>query len=88
MKISEAIIKLTNQMAAQGDVDIVFHPWEECDIIQLCKDRDLKKPSKKEINKVMSLLEWKHDANIGINWDVIESWIDYVRDGYADNLRI
>lgn len=27
---------------------------------------------------VLSLMDRKHDAEIGINWDVISCWIDYV----------
>jgi hypothetical protein len=88
MKISEAIAKFADLLAAQGDINLVFHPWEESDIIQLCEDRNLKKPSKTEIKKIMFLMEHEHDANVGISWDVIETWIDYVRDGYAYNLEI
>ncbi len=30
--------------------------------------------------EVLELAENKHDANIGINWDVLHEWISYVKD--------
>lgn len=32
-----------------------------------------------ECRKVLWLADQNHDANIGINWDVLEVWIDQLR---------
>ena len=32
-----------------------------------------------ECQEVLRLAEKYHDSGIGINWDVLESWIDHVR---------
>lgn len=32
-----------------------------------------------EAKRVLSLLKSEHDASIGINWDTIQEWIDYVK---------
>jgi hypothetical protein len=48
--------------------DVVIHADEMMDI-QLTED---------EAYQVLNLMERRHDANIGINWDVIGHWVDYV----------
>ena len=32
-----------------------------------------------EARKVLQLIKHKHDANIGVNWDSIEAWIEYFK---------
>ena len=32
-----------------------------------------------ECRQVLELVERKHDANIGVNWDVLDYWIAEVR---------
>jgi hypothetical protein len=32
-----------------------------------------------EAREILHLMKEKHDANIGINWEVIDSWIDFYR---------
>ena len=32
-----------------------------------------------EARQVLQLIKHKHDANIGVNWEVIEAWIDYFK---------
>lgn len=34
-----------------------------------------------QVANVLSLMRHKRDATIGINWDVIRVWIDYVKEG-------
>jgi len=36
------------------------------------------KLTEEECRDVLAYMSRKHDCNIGINWDVIEHWIDYV----------
>lgn len=33
-----------------------------------------------ECRQVLQLAKNKHDATIGINWDTLQTWADYVRD--------
>jgi hypothetical protein len=33
-----------------------------------------------EARQVLNLIKEKHDANIGINWETIDIWIDYCKD--------
>ena len=32
-----------------------------------------------EARQVLQLIKKNHDANIGINWETIEAWIDYFK---------
>jgi hypothetical protein len=32
-----------------------------------------------EARQVLQLIKQNHDANIGINWETIEAWIDYFK---------
>ena len=32
-----------------------------------------------EARQILQLIKRKHDANIGINWETIEAWIDYFK---------
>jgi hypothetical protein len=32
-----------------------------------------------EARQVLQLIKEKHDANIGVNWETIEAWIDYFK---------
>jgi hypothetical protein len=34
--------------------------------------------NKFQVSEVLQMLRRKHDATIGINWDVIKFWIDYI----------
>jgi len=32
-----------------------------------------------EARQVLQLIKKNHDANIGVNWETIEAWIDYFK---------
>ena len=32
-----------------------------------------------EARQILQLIKHKHDANIGVNWEVIDAWIDYFK---------
>ncbi len=32
-----------------------------------------------EARQILQLIKENHDANIGINWETIEEWIDYFK---------
>ena len=52
--------------------------WCIEDVLQCAKDNHIKL-TKKEASAVLEYLEHKHDATIGINWDVILFWIKEVK---------
>ena len=62
-------------MNKQDQISII---WCVDDVIWQAKERGIK-IGKKQAREVLQLLERKHDANIGINWDVIDYYIDEVR---------
>ena len=51
--------------------------WVIDDVIWRAKDRGVKL-SRAEASEVMGKLYKRHDASIGINWEVIDVWIDDV----------
>ena len=53
--------------------------WCIEDVIQSAKQRNIKL-TKKEASDVLSLAEHRHDASIGINWDVLDYHIDQIVD--------
>ena len=32
-----------------------------------------------EARQILQLIKRKHDANIGVNWETIDAWIDYYK---------
>ena len=53
--------------------------WSIGDVTMTAKGMDIEL-SDEEARHVLRLLSHKHDADIGISWDTIEAWIDYVVD--------
>lgn len=51
--------------------------WSGHDVLSQAIDMGVNL-SDDEILEVLDLMERKHDVTIGINWDVIGAWIDYV----------
>jgi len=51
--------------------------WCIEDILESAKQRGIKL-TKKEASDVLSLAERRHDASIGINWDVLNYHIDEI----------
>jgi hypothetical protein len=49
--------------------------WSIEDVIWKAKDRKIKL-SLDEASEIMGHLYKHHDCNIGVNWDVIDYWID------------
>jgi hypothetical protein len=77
MGVEVGKIDLHGVLTNSGRVGIT---WSESDIIDVA-DISLKEIlTEKEINTVMHRLESFHDANIGINWDVIKCQIQMVID--------
>lgn len=57
--------------------DYISIEWHIEDVLHQAKEMKVK-ITKKEARDVLSLLESEHDATIGINWDTIEHFINYV----------
>lgn len=54
--------------------------WNIEDVVCVAEDNDYELTDD-QARDVLSLLVSKHDATIGINWDVIECWIEmYLND--------
>jgi hypothetical protein len=51
--------------------------WHPMDVESVADDMEVKL-TEDQVLEVMEIIARGHDANIGINWDVIESAIDYV----------
>ena len=55
--------------------------WWHIDDVQSFRDYDENDPerlSDEEAREVLRLMDKYHDCEIGINWDVIDNWIDHV----------
>jgi uncharacterized protein YlzI (FlbEa/FlbD family) len=51
--------------------------WSTDDVMQQASEMEVV-ITEKQAKDVLSLMDNKHDANIGICWDVIGCWIDHV----------
>jgi uncharacterized protein YpuA (DUF1002 family) len=58
---------------------VIQDQWDADDIMSVAENMDIEL-TEDQIREVMELIVKSHDANIGINWDVIGSAIDYVVD--------
>lgn len=58
---------------------VIQDQWDADDIMSVAEKMDIEL-TEDQIREVMKLIVQTHDANIGINWDVIGSAIDYVVD--------
>ena len=75
---------------AQGAVKRAFDPdwiaswWHISDIhthaniLEGSDSDESEEITDKEAREVLRLMDKYHDCEVGINWDVIESWIDHV----------
>ena len=66
-----------HDLAKKQDIIPVF--WIKNDIIGVCEDNDYTLSSE-EIDKVVYDLERYHDAEVGINWEVIKCYIQMIID--------
>ena len=60
--------------------------WHIEDVQQLVQERFDKNISDEDALEVLDCLVRKHDANIGINWDVIECAVEYLLESAAITL--
>ena len=66
-----------HDLAEKENIIPVF--WIKNDIIGVCEDNDYTLSSE-EIDKVVYDLERYHDAEVGINWEVIKCYIQMIID--------
>jgi len=56
----------------------VFIKWHIDDILERAKELKVKM-TRKKAKEILLTMRSKHDATIGINWDVIDYWIDMLK---------
>lgn len=56
--------------------------WCIEDVIERAKERDIK-VTKKQAREILTIIDRRHDCNIGISWDTLDCWTD----DYFDNLK-
>jgi hypothetical protein len=76
--------KAEAQMAVKRhfDLDWVSEWWHIDDIIEQDAGADYEPDSDlspEEAREVLRLMIKEHDCEVGINWDVIDGWIDHVK---------
>jgi hypothetical protein len=73
---------------AEMAVKMTFNPdwvaewWHIDDIIQQddgAEDESHSDLTEDEAREVLRLMTKEHDCEVGINWDVIDAWIDHVK---------
>lgn len=52
--------------------------WWNIDDVKSLRDDDGEQPSDDRCREVLYLADEQHDANIGINWEVLRYWLDEV----------
>ena len=76
-KIMESIKPAVEQMVEKEFADCCMVSWHVEDIHCCIEDREMDvEVSDKEAAEILEWIERKHDANIGVNWDVIEYYIE------------
>jgi hypothetical protein len=61
--------------------------WTDFDIEQTAKEMGYIL-TEKEISDVLSCLDRKHDAEIGVNWEVIKYWIEEIVNKGGNNGKL
>jgi len=72
MKIKDMIKKLKRYDQEREILDCI---WLEDDVFVKAEDMEIEL-TRNQMKNIISNMENKHDAEVGVNWDVIEYWID------------
>lgn len=59
------------------DKGYILHLWHKDDVIHKAKELNIEL-NQWQINQIASLIEEKTNCSVGVNWDAIEAWIDYI----------
>lgn len=70
-ELQQAVQLLRQELRNRNDCDYLYDSWHVDDI--LCRRPDL---TNSQCREVLRNLERRHDAGIGINWDVIDCVAD------------
>lgn len=60
--------------------DFISIEWHIEDVKSRAKERGIK-VTDAQSREILEYIERKHDANIGVNWEVIDIWTDEVLNG-------
>jgi len=74
----EKVNAILEAMEKAGYKTSISISWGAEDVISCAENNEREELTPAEIYDVLTLLESKHDANIGVNWDNILYWIDDV----------
>jgi hypothetical protein len=67
---------------------VIIDRWDADDIQSVAENMDLgcgNKLSDDQVLEIMQIIVSSHDANFGINWDVIGRAIDYILENKGDD---
>ena len=76
------LIELQNQ---HGTYRVVRDDWDEDDFQDRARDYLNRELTPSELHAVMLIVADRHDANIGINWEVIDIAFESLGLEYADD---
>ena len=72
---SEKAYIISNETVDSSAIDHIAIKWAIEDVKEVAPDL-----TDNECREVLQLAKDKHDANIGINWDVLEMWANEIRE--------
>ena len=79
---------ILDKMRKEKRMTSISITWGAEDIIQTAFNRGIYDITTKEVEDILSLLETEHDATIGITWDMVEYWIDFVIKERKENEKV
>jgi hypothetical protein len=72
-----SIAEAKQAVAMCFDEDWMTEHWHIDDVIEQAQNNG-EQVTEEEARKVLQLMNKNHDCEIGINWDVIDGWVDFV----------
>lgn len=61
----------------EKDEEIALSCWTTFDVMERAKDRKIT-VIKEDVEKILLVVDKEQDANIGINWEVLDYWTDWI----------
>lgn len=77
MVLTESVEETEITELVAPDPNTISIKWSAIDVKERAKQIEVE-ITDDQAKEVLSLMDNKHDANIGINWEVIDEWIYYV----------
>jgi hypothetical protein len=72
-----SIAEAKQAVAMHFDEDWMTEHWHIDDVIEQAENNG-EQLTIEEARKVLQLIDKNHDCEVGINWDVIDGWVDFV----------